>query len=59
MMHLEPNGVAYKNYRNYLVNCLGEEEVVKMESEKKKVGKITEADIKSVIEKYKSLTPKK
>lgn len=59
MMHLEPEGIAFKNYRNYLVNCLGEEEVSHMQAQKKIVGKITESDIKVIIEKYKSLIPKK
>ena len=59
MMHLEPDGIAYKNYRSFLVGCLGENDVKEMELKKREVGKLTESDIKSVIEKYKSLNPKK
>jgi hypothetical protein len=52
-MHLEPNGLAYKRFRAFLVNSVGEEEVDKMELEKRNINKITEAQLKEIIEKYK------
>jgi hypothetical protein len=52
-MHLEPNGLAYKRFRAFLVNSVGEEEVNKMELEKRNINKITEAQLKEIIEKYK------
>lgn len=53
-MHLEPDGLAYKRYRKFLVDSVGEEEVKKMEDQKREIGKITEADLKEIIDKYKT-----
>lgn len=53
-MHLHPDGIAYKRYRNYLVSCVGEEEVVKMEDNKRHINKLTESDLKTIIDNYKN-----
>jgi hypothetical protein len=51
-MHINPDGVAYKRYRQFLVDCLGEEEVSSMESQKHVVSKLTESTLIQLIEKY-------
>ena len=57
-MHLEPEGISYKRYRRFLVDSVGEDEVSKMEEEKYKIGKLTESELKNIIERYKSPIPK-
>lgn len=57
MMHLESEGSAYQNYRQYLIDSLGKEEVEEMETHKRRVNKLTEEDLKEIIKKYKSLIP--
>ena len=54
-MHLEPEGLAYKRYRRFLVDAVGEEDVKKMEEQKREINKITESDLKTIIDKYKQL----
>jgi len=51
-MHLHPTGHEYQNYRLYLVNKLGEEEVARMEQEHRKINRIEEQMLKTVIEHY-------
>lgn len=53
-MHLESNGLAYQRYRRFLVDAVGEEEVVHMEEQKREINKITESDLKLIIEQYKT-----
>ena len=53
-MHNEPEGLAYRRFRNYLVNCVGEDEVQKMELERRNINKLTEGDLIAIIEKYKN-----
>jgi hypothetical protein len=53
-MHLESNGLAYQRYRRFLVDAVGEDEVKKMEDQKREVGKITESELKLIIEQYKT-----
>jgi hypothetical protein len=54
-MHLEPEGLAYKRYRKFLVDAVGEEEIKHMEEQKREINKITESDLKTIIDKYKQL----
>jgi len=51
-MHLSPTGNEYQNYRQYLVNKLGEEEVAMMELEHRKINRIEETQLKNIIEHY-------
>jgi hypothetical protein len=53
-MHNEPEGMAYQRFRNYLVSCVGEDEVQQMELEKRNINKLTEGDLIAIIEKYKN-----
>ena len=53
-MHNEPEGLAYKRFRNYLVSCVGEDEVKNMELQKRNINKLSEGDLISIIEKYKN-----
>lgn len=51
-MHLNPKGTAYKQFRDYLVACLGEKEVQYMEEQRRLINKLSESDIRDVIVKY-------
>ena len=51
-MHLHPTGNEYQNYRQYLVNKLGEEEVALMELEHRKINRIEESQLKNIIEHF-------
>jgi len=53
-MHNEPEGLAYRRFRNYLVSCVGEDEVKEMELQKRNINKLTEGDLIAIIEKYKN-----
>jgi hypothetical protein len=53
-MHLHPEGFAYQRYRSFLIDALGLDEVQRMEELKREIGKITESDLKLIIDKYKS-----
>lgn len=53
-MHLSPNGFAYQKYRSFLIDAIGLDEVQRMEEQKREVGKITESDLKQIIDKYKT-----
>lgn len=50
--HLNPKGQEYKNFRELLVEELGEEEVAEMELEHRKINKITLEQLKNIIEHY-------
>lgn len=50
--HYNPKGIEYQNFRNYLVKQIGEEEVIIMEIEHRKINKITEQQLKNIIEHY-------
>ncbi len=52
-MNDNPEGKAYHQFRDYLVACIGEEEVVAMEQQKRSINKITHEYIRSIIKKYK------
>lgn len=52
-MHLEPEGLAYKRFKQFLVDAVGEEEVADMEQQKRNINKITESELKQIIEQYK------
>jgi len=51
-MHLFPDGQQYKNYREYLVNKIGETAVAEMELAHRKINKLEETQLKNVIEFY-------
>jgi hypothetical protein len=52
-MHLEPEGLAYKRFKQFLIDAVGEEEVVDMEQQRRNINKITESELKQIIEQYK------
>jgi Zn-finger nucleic acid-binding protein len=54
--HLNPKGKEYQNYREYLVANIGEIAVAEMELVKRNINKISEQDLKNVIEHYSTLT---
>jgi len=51
-MHLNPKGKAYQGYRRFMVNLLGEEEVAELEVAHRKINRIEEQQLKTVIEHY-------
>lgn len=51
-MHLFPDGKEYKNYREYLVNKIGETAVAEMEIAHRRINKLEETVLKNVIEFY-------
>lgn len=53
-MHLESNGLAYQRYRRFLVDAVGEEEVKRMEEQKREINKITESELKQIIKQLKT-----
>lgn len=53
-MHLEPTGLAYKRFKQFLNDALGEDEVNQMELEKRNINKLTESELKTIIDKYKT-----
>jgi hypothetical protein len=53
-MHNDPEGIAYRRFRNYLVSCVGEDEVQQMELEKRNINKLAEGDLVAIIDKYKN-----
>ena len=55
-MHLESNGLAYQRYRRFLVDAVGEEEVKCMENQKREINKMSENDLKTIIDKFKIKT---
>lgn len=52
-MHLNPEGLAYKRFKQYLIDAVGEEEVNEMELQKREINKLSEFELKTIIEKYK------
>lgn len=50
--HLNPKGLEYQRYRKFLVNKLGETAVAEMELVKRKINRIEERQLKTVIEHY-------
>lgn len=53
-MHLESNGLAFQRFRRLLVDAVGEEQVKHMEEEKHKIHKLSESDLTTIIDKYKT-----
>lgn len=53
-MHLESSGLAYQRYRRFLVDAVGEEEVKRMEEQKREINKITESELKQIIKQLKT-----
>lgn len=56
MMHLNPYGKEYVNYRKKLVNTIGEVKVAEMEGARRNINKLTVEYLKEIIEKYKPST---
>lgn len=52
-MFNNPDGLAYKRYRRFLVDAVGEVEVREMENKKNKIGKISPSFLNEIINKYK------
>lgn len=53
-MHMESNRLAFQRYRRFLVDAVGEEEVKQMEEQKREIGKVSESDLKTIIDNYKT-----
>jgi len=53
-MHLFPDGKAYQRYRRFMIDSLGTEEIDKMESQNRNINRLTESDLKEIIDKYKT-----
>jgi hypothetical protein len=51
-MHLFPDGEAGINYRNRLINTIGEMKVIQMEEKRRVINKLSVEDLKEVIQKY-------
>ncbi len=51
-MDKNPKGLAYKQFRKYLVACIGEMDVREMESARRNINKLTEGDLRDIIKKY-------
>lgn len=51
-MHLKPKGVEYQRYRKFLVNKIGETAVAEMEIAHRKINRIEESQLRTVIEHY-------
>ena len=52
-MNNEPEGLAYKRFKKFLQDAVGEDEVERMELEKRNINKLTDGDLIAIIEKYK------
>jgi len=50
--HYDPKGIEYQNFKQFLVDKFGEAAVEEMELAKRKINKITEQQLKVVIEHY-------
>lgn len=50
--HLNPTGVEYQNFKQYLVNLLGEQEVAEAEIAHRQINKLEVTVLKNVIEHY-------
>lgn len=53
-MFNNPDGLAYRRFRGFLVDAVGEDKVQEMEDEKNKIGKVSSSLLNEIIEKYKS-----
>lgn len=53
-MHLNPKGKEYVIYRRFMVDKFGEEAVVEMERKKRDINKITEQQLRNIIDHYKN-----
>ena len=53
-MMLDPEGEATLNYQSKLINKLGVVEVMRMQSERRNINKLSVEFLKEVIEKYKT-----
>jgi hypothetical protein len=54
-MHLEPEGLAYRRFKQFLNDAVGEDEVVNMEQQKRNINKLTESELMQIIEHYKPI----
>lgn len=50
--HYEPSGKEYQNFKTFLIEKFGEQAVAEMELAKRKINKITEEQLRTVIEHY-------
>lgn len=53
--HYNPSGKEYQNFKKFLIDKMGENAVNEMELAKRKINKITEQQLKNVIEHYGAL----
>ena len=52
-MHLNPEGLAYKRYKRFLVDSVGEDYVREMEEQKRQINKLTESELLTIINQLK------
>lgn len=52
--HQKPKGKEYQNFRKFLVEKVGEEEVVRMENSRRNINKLSEGDLRDIINLYSS-----
>lgn len=50
--HFNPSGIEYQNFKQHLIDKFGEQAVAEMEVAKRKINKITEQQLKNIIEHY-------
>lgn len=53
-MFNNPEGLAYRRFRGFLVDAVGEDKVQEMEDEKNKIGKVSSSLLNEIIQKYKT-----
>ncbi len=51
-MFNNPEGLAYRRFRGFLVDAVGEDKVQEMEDEKNKIGKVSSSLLNEIIKKY-------
>jgi len=50
--HFSPKGIEYQNFRNHLVSKFGEAAIAEMEVQHRKINRIEESQLKTIIEHY-------
>ena len=53
--HFAPKGIEYQNFRNHLVSKFGEAAIAEMEVQHRKINRIEESQLKTIIEHYGAL----
>lgn len=51
-MDKNPKGLAYRQFRKYLVSCIGEMDVRELETQRRNINKLSEGDLRDIIFRY-------